>query len=347
MKTLWLFRSDIKHLEYYHQYKDKESFEKNCHDFYLLMCIYYLKKGYFDEVIIWRVSDNPPAPISFDYNGRKFHQLWVRNLGQTTKYPSPDISFWRGGFQIYDNVTKTNPKHFGKKIYLGAGKRRTPQWGGKYDLFLMEDERDYVKGMKCGPFYKTASPEIFRPPSTLQKPEYDICWPCNFKQITQKGQEWFIQHVASDIRLKNLKIVHCGNGPGVGKKLCQKYGVDNIEFMGSLDRPVLNVILNRSKAGIVTSNKKDGCPRVLTEIIMSGTPLLVRDITHFLGEYKKSELGVVEYGQGNIAEKIVDVRNNWLDYKMRISKAIEGEFSFENTCEKNLEIWRKKLGGGI
>jgi glycosyltransferase involved in cell wall biosynthesis len=339
MNTLWLFRSDIKHLEYYHQYKDLKIFEKNCHDFYLLMCLYYLKQGYFDQVIIWRVSDNPPAPITFDINGRKFHQFWVRNLAQTIKYPSPDISFWRGGFQIYDAVVKKHPKHFGKKIYLGAGRRRIPQWGGKYDLILMEDERDFIKGMKCAPFYKTASPEIFKPLSL--EIEYDICWPCNFRQITQKGQEYFIKTIGQSNRLKHLKIVHCGNQPKVGRNLCKKYGVDNIEFLGDLDRPKLNEVLNQSKTGIVLSNQKDGCPRILTEIIMSGTPLLVRDITHFLSEYKKPGFGVVEFDHTNIVEKIITTRNNWFELTNNIRHAIKDKFSFEKTCEKNIGIWQK------
>jgi len=339
MKTMWLFRSNLKSLEYYHEFKTLEEFEKKCHDFYLLMCLWYLKNNYVDQVIIWRLSKNPPIPITFDIQGKKFHQFWVHNFEQTTKYPSPDISFWRGGFQEYDRVTKQHPKHFGKKIYLGAGKRRVPQWGGKYNLLLMEDERDFVKGKNCAPFYKTASPEIFK--SNLEKPEYDICWPCNFKQITQKGQEDFIRAISKSKELKNLKIVHCGNAQKTGIALCNIYRVKNIEFLGSLKRPELNRVLNKSKTGIVMSNHMDGCPRVLTEIVMSGTPLLVRNITHFLSEYKNPELGVIEFNDENISDKIIEGVNNWLKYKSRVIKATQNEFSFEKTCKKNFEVWTR------
>lgn len=339
MKRLWLFRSDIKHLEYYHKYTTLEEFEKKCHDFYLLMCLWGLKNNYLGEVIIWRLSNNPPAPITFDIHGKKFHQFWVRNLSQTKKYPSPDISFWRGGFMIYDVVTQKWPNHYGKKIYLGAGKRRTPQWGGKYDLFLMEDERDYIKGLNCAPFYKTASPEVFKP--IMMKPKYDVCWPCNFKQISQKGQEYFIKTIGSDKRLKSLKIVHCGNMPRVGKNLCKKYGVSNIKFMGPLDRPDLNKVLNLSKSGIVLSNRKDGCPRVLTEIVMSGTPLLVRNTTHFLSEYKEPGLGVITFDPTNIGDKILEATKNWVKYKAEVLRARRGIFSYDETCKRNIEIWQK------
>ncbi len=339
MRNFWLFRSDIKSLEYYHQYKDLETFEKNCHDFYLLQCLYFLKKGYFDGVTIWRLSNNPPPPIVFIVNKRVFTQMWVRNFEETLEYARPVVSFWRGGFKEYDQVTKINPKFFGRKLYLGAGRRTTPQWGGKYDLILVENERDLRRAEYYVPFYKTASPEIFKPLNSMV--EFDICWPCNFSQIAQKGQEFFIREISKSRILRNLKIVHCGNKPAVGKNLCKKYRVNNIKFMGSLERPKLNEVLNRSKVGIVLSNKRDGCPRILTEIIMSGTPLLVRNTTRFLNYYKNSELGVVEFNEHNMEQKIIGVRNKWVENKKKILAAINTEFSFAKICEKNIEMWQK------
>ena len=49
MKKFWLFRSDIRDLEYYHEYKTLKTFENNCHDFYLMMGIEFLKMGEFDD----------------------------------------------------------------------------------------------------------------------------------------------------------------------------------------------------------------------------------------------------------------------------------------------------------
>jgi len=121
---------------------------------------------------------------------------------------------------------------------------------------VQEDQGDFRKEKNCKPFFKTASPDIFRvhPWSKLEKFEYDICWPCNFKQIRYKGQEQFIKAVSKSAYLKSLKIVHCGNQPQVGKNLCKKYGVTNIEFKGEVDRVELCHILNLSKFGLCMSD---------------------------------------------------------------------------------------------
>jgi hypothetical protein len=335
MRSFWLFRSDIKALEYYHKYTDYQEFINKCHDFYLLQGIEFLENGYFDEVIIWRVTDKPKKDIVFDIDGKKFIQRWVKNLTETLKYPEPDISFWRGGFRIYDHVTKMKPNHFGLKLYLGAGKRVAPQYGGKYDVILLEDNRDIKKGKICLPFYKTASPRIFYPMN--QEIKYDICWPCNFTQIRYKGQELFIKTISKNPWLKNLKIIHTGNKPHVGISLCKKYGVKNIEFKGLVDRPTLNKLLNQSKFGLNLSNLQDGCPRVSTEILMSGTPLIIRDTVRLLPYFKRR--GAVEVSEKNLTKKIKENFNTHSVLKNYLLDAIQTDLSFSHICEKNINLW--------
>jgi len=334
--SFWLFRSDIKHLEYYHEYKDLETFEKKCHDFYLLQCIWFLRNGYFDEVVIWRLSEKPIKDIIFEVNGKLFIQRWVTHLSETLKYPKPTISFWRGGFQIYDIITRNNPEHFGMKFYLGAGKRIFPQWQGKYDIFLVEDERDIDKHFPCLPFYKTASPYIFHPIENSEI-KYDICWPCNFTQASYKGQELFISIISKTPLLRDLSIVHCGNKPIVGYRLCKKYNVKNIEFKDLLPREEINLLLNKSKFGLNMSNLYDGSPRVSTEILMSGTPLFIRDTVRILSFYKQK--GVVEFNEGNCTKKILSVINNYNEYRNSVNKLIKNDLSFESICKKNIHIW--------
>lgn len=337
MRRLYLFRSNLKSLEYYHKYHTLEEFLNNCHDYYLLFPLWTLVQNHFDEVIIWRLSDKPLPDIIFDIEGKKFIQKWLTNLSHVLDYPSCDVSFWRGGFREYDIVTRMKPDHFGLKLYLGAGKRTFPQWGGIYDIFLIEDERDFVKGRMCLPFYKTASPYIFKPLSSKLK--WDICWPCNFTQINYKGQEFFINLISKNDSLKKLKIVHCGNKPEVGKKLCQKVGIKNIEFTGSVDRIKLNEILNKSKFGLNLSNLQDGCPRISTEIIMSGTPLILRDSVRILNYYKKP--GVLVFNDNSLSKGIQNCMFNYDKYKKYILNLIDNELSFENISKKNIEEWKK------
>jgi len=341
MKTFWLFRSNIKHLEYYHEYKNLKEFEAKCHDFYMLLPLWLLRNDYFDEAIIWRLTKRPRPDTVFDINGRRYSQKWIQDLSETLKYPKPTMSFFRGGFKIYDVVTKSNPDHFGLKLYLATGNRIYPQWGGKYDIFLQEDKEDFRKDLKCLPFYKTASPQIFHPPpyNVVYNLDYDLCWPCNFTQIRQKGQEFFIRTIGSSKYLKSLAIVHCGNRPEIGKQLCRKYGVKNIKFLGSLERTELSNILNRSRFGVCMSNKVDGCPRIATEILMSETPLIVRNKTRLLPYYKQK--GVVEVTDQNIEGQIKQAMRPYNKYRSDVSIAIKNDLSFEKICQKNIELWKK------
>lgn len=338
MRRFWLFRSNLKALEYYHKYKDLDLFIKNCHDYYMLLPLWLLQNDYFDEVTVWRLSDKPQEPIVFDINGKKYYQRWRKSFRETLDYPTPDMSFWRGGFREYDEVTKLNPKKFGFKIYLGAGQRINAQWGGKYDIFLMEDDHDLRKNPGTLPFYKTASPHIFYPfKNTVVNMYWDICWPCNFTQIKYKGQKYFIQQIAQSEMLRRLRIVHCGNKPEVGKKLCKEYGVDNIEFMGPQDRPALNSILNSCRFGLNVSNRLDGCPRTSTEILMSGTPLIIHERTRLLSYYKKR--GVIEVDDDYFAKKIIMAMEDYMSHKVGVSQAIKNELSFDAINKKNYDTW--------
>jgi hypothetical protein len=340
MRSFWLFRSNLIPLEYYHDFTELSQFRTWCHDYYLLLPLWMVENDHCDEVIIWRLCKGTKKDIVFEIGKRKFIQRWVRNFSECLKYPSPDISFFRGGFQEYDRVTQANPLHFGKKLYLGAGRRIMPQYGGKYDTILYEDERDVVtmkrNNFKCAPFFKTASNSIFRPLSLPQK--YDICWPANFAQIRHKGQEDFIRLLAK-YELHDLKVVSCGNKPDVGKRLCKKHGISNIEFMGNINRPRLNEILNLSAFGLNMSNQVDGCPRVSTEVLMSGTPLIVRDSVRLLKYYKKR--GVVEVNENNFANKIMAGFRDYDKLKKDIRDAINNELSFEENNKKNLNAWRR------
>jgi len=340
MRRFWLFRSNIRKLEYYHEFEDLETFKEKCHDFYMLFPIWLLENDYFDEVTILRLTDKPRRTMDFDVDGKMYYQRWVNNFSETLRHLPPDISFFRGGFQEYDNVTKLYSDYFGKKLYLGTGKRTYPQYGGNYDMILQEDEKDFKKSRTCIPFYKTASPYIFKQHANVTY-KWDICWPCNFTQITQKGQEEFISILAKYPSLQKLKIVHCGNKSEVGKKMCRKYGVKNIEFLGWKSREDLCDILNSSWFGLCMSNRQDGCPRIVTEILMTKTPLILSEKTRLLPLYKKS--GVIEVNEKNIEEKILWATNNYYDLKCQVSLEAFNEISFDKICKKNIEEWKKEL----
>ena len=337
MRTFILYRSDLINLEYYHQYKQLEDFKKYCHDYYLLFPIWLLEKDYFDRVYIIRLTKNSKSDIVFNINGKLFIQKWVKKLDEVLDFPKPDVSFFRGGFRIYDEFTVNNPRFSNMSLYLGAGRRIFPQWQGKYDAYLIEDERDIVKNNKCIPFYKTASPHIFRPLDLEKK--WDICWPCNFTQIKYKGQKLFIDMISKNPELQKLKIVHCGNKSEVGQAMCRKAGINNIEFLGHIERGKLNKILNQSRLGLNLSNLTDGCPRVSTEILMSGTPLILRDTVRLLDYFRSA--GVVNTNRHKLVENILWALEHRAPLSFELADAIRGDLSFDFINQKNIDLWKK------
>ncbi len=333
MRRFWLFRSNIRDLEYYHSFNDLETFEKMCHDFYLLMGLWFLKKDIFDEVIIWRIAHKKIPDIVFEINGKKFIQKFCISFDECLNYPKPMASIFRGGFPEYDDVVKKDPSAFGMKFYLAAGKRLYPKDEKLYDKVLIESEEDN-RGNDIR-FYKTCNPNIFYPIPSLRK-IYDLCWICNNTQIRHKGQEFFISSISKNDYLKSLKIIHIGNKPEIGLELCKKYGVDNIRFIGQAERYDINVFLNFSKFGIVTSNKEDGCPRVSTEVLCSGTPLIIRDQTRLLNFYKES--GVVLFNDKSLNEAVAYAMIHYNKLKKDLDN-YSHMFSIDTICGMNINAW--------
>lgn len=335
-KTFYLFRSNLRQLEPYHMYKDLRSFRELCHDFYLNQGLWFLDNNVFDEVVVWRLQPKSKQnDIIFDINGKKFIQKFVDDFSSCFSHEKATVSLFRGGFQEYDRVLNSRKEHFGLSLYLGAGRRILPQYGGRYDIILVEDERDLNNQYKCLPFYKTAHNLIFKP-LDLDK-SFDICWICNFTQLSYKGQEFFIDKISKSNFLRSLKIIHIGNNSSEGKKLCKKYGVVNISFLDHLDsRSKVNIMLNRCKFGLVTSNLTDGCPRVSTEVMMSGTPLLIRDETRLLKKYKEN--GVIEFTDSNLEDKFKEAFKNY-DKLREQSLENTKTYSMDNVCKLNLSLW--------
>lgn len=333
MKTLWIFRSNLRILESYHNYKNLQEFKEKCHDFYLLQGIFFLENDYFDEVVIWRLNpEKKQEDITFSINGKLFIQKWVDNFNQCFDYPKPYISFWRGGFPEYCQVTKENPNHFGLKLYLGAGQRTFPKYGGIYDKILVEEEiKDYQKTI---PFYKTSNPLIFKPKNRFKI--FDICFPSNFTQLRYKGQDDFIEAVSKSNYLKKIRIVHLGNNPSDGENLCEKYKVSNIEFKGWVDRWTLCEYLNQSRLGLCYSNRMDGTPRTITEIISCGIPLLISDKTKLLEYYKNG--GVHCFENGTLEIFVKHALKNYDLYKENAIKNLP-KISMKRVCEMNVKEW--------
>ena len=343
-RVLWIFRSNLRQLEYYHKFNEINEFKTNCHDFYLLMGLWYIENDIFDEVIVWRLKPEDKYhvykeidDIVFTIKDRVFAQRFVSSfytIVEELKLPAPKISFFRGGFQEYCMITKRQPAHFGISLYLGAGRRVFPQHGGRYKKVLVESDED-LKHSLTGPFFKTANNKIFYPFENNNL-KYDLCWICNFTQVNYKGQEYFIEQVSKSQYLKGLKIIHIGNEPEKGVQFCKRFGVSNINFLGYKTRPEVNTFLNQSKLAIVTSDENDGSPRVITEVLMSCTPLLIREKTRVLSFYK--EKGVVEFRDNELEDKARYAFNNRSLLRQQLLENLNN-ISLGQMCILNYRVW--------
>ena len=86
------------------------------------------------------------------------------------------------------------------------------------------------------------------------------------------------------------------------------------------------------------SNRVDECPRVVTEILSSGTPMIIRKMTRLLPYYK--ETGVIEVNANNIVRNIMRGVDYWKHYKSELNDVIKTKLSFNTICQKNIDEWK-------
>jgi len=100
----------------------------------------------------------------------------------------------------------------------------------------------------------------------------------------------------------------------------------------------VNEALNQSKFGLVTSNDVDGCPRISTEILATGTPLLIRGKTRLLKYYR--DLDCVKTFSDNDLEKVYkEAKKNYEEMRQKNLDALEHELSLDNIMQMNLKLW--------
>lgn len=101
--------------------------------------------------------------------------------------------------------------------------------------------------------------------------------------------------------------------------------MENIEFVGKKNRHELNEYINYSKFGLVTSNLIDGCPRISTEILATGTPLLIRNLTRLLNYYKLKSIRI--FDDSNLEKVFMKSFNKYEELRQKNLEYLKSEFN--------------------
>ena len=155
-----------------------------------------------------------------------------------------------------------------------------------------------------------------------------------------------------DYRAKNpdsslqLKIVGTGNETYSNqlKKICSNLNLDQIEFLGSLDRDVIAIMLRNAFMSIIPSLWYENLPNSLLESFASGTPVLASNIGSLRESIEEGETGYFfEPGDSaHLAERIDYCYNNssivsFMSEKVRHVAKIK--YSTENHMSDLLELF--------
>ena len=168
-------------------------------------------RGKFDKNNAHNYRDNTDVWIQLVEELAKPHDAliwWKGNNGVAAKIVDPGYIFCRGGFDYYIPLLKKFPKAY--KIYYGAGKRFLPDDKIKYNLILVDTEKQKQKVLKKFPgsnvhtWLKPAA-RHFKPIDVKKK--YDVCYVANCHSKFQekiKRVKWVYKTAPKDLRILHL-----------------------------------------------------------------------------------------------------------------------------------------------
>ncbi|NQU09278.1 glycosyltransferase [bacterium] len=208
---------------------------------------------------------------------------------------APDVIFNRGGYGKYVEVLKACPD--AAKIYYGAGQRWCPRDGIAYDLILVDSPAQQAEAAAAFRdsvveiLHKPAAP-CFTPAMAAGYKIYDVVFICAAPRKF-KGADWLAKRLPAGARV--LRI-----GPA-DESFNQAHdaGKLDVEFVGPLARRQIPAWACLGRIGVVCDDGTcDSGPRVLTELIAMGIPVLVRSCVRAdLGRIVRPETGLV-VGEG-------------------------------------------------
>ncbi len=248
----------------------------------------------------------------------KLREIWVPKLKDYNN--KPDLIFARGGFVEYGQLL--NRYQNAKKIYYGAGVRTIPPKTSNYDLIIVDDLGDVSRGTKkhpnstVWPWFKPAADNVFKPLESEVK-TYDVCFPANGTQLF-KGFDFVYSTAPKDLSILNLGYPQ--------KKFKLPENIENKR----VPRNEMPEWYNKCKVGIVCTSDYDSHPRVISEMLACGLPVVALDRVRFRDNHwavKRSKdrfwQTVRDACRYNLTKKVYDYYIDHYSVKKQVKKLME------------------------
>jgi len=188
-----------------------------------------------------------------------FVEEWINKFSRFERSCwTPDVIVARGGFKEYVPLLKKYPK--AKKVYYGANHGCIPEDNIKYDLILC-DSSDQVekctrKGLRGELFFKPAAPQ-FKVLSLRKK--YNAGFSAIWPNDQRKRVSW-----VHETAPRGMNILQMGHA-------CKTSGGISVKYV---DHKRMVKAINKCKVIILPYTKEDSCPRIISEALACGVPVV-------------------------------------------------------------------------
>jgi len=213
---------------------------------------------------IWKMGK--AARIRYDDT---LEEIWSPTI-EKANLRKPNLIFNRGGYSDYSPFLDKYPKTF--KIYYGAGMRYVPSSRAGYNIVYVDSlkqvakVKDKIPKCRVELLHKPTIASIFKP--VFVPKIYDAVWMASSGNDA-KGYSWLTSKLPFD-----SKILRIGTPDNWFKGATHL----NVDFTGKIERKEIPEWACKAKIGIVCDDGKyDSGPRILSEYLAMGIPILVRD----------------------------------------------------------------------
>jgi len=281
-------------------------------DYWTVFASKLLEKGWYDEAEIWYQEDEDHRPIDSFIHSTGLVERYLLKGYKDKLVTDVDILFVRGYMKEYQTVIDQLSNAF--TVYYPSGPYYCPSFVP--NLSFVEDPRHIgtVKlktGSNVELFKKSCVSKYFSTNHYENKKQWDIAFVCCAPIAERKRLSLLFKTLR---KLPDVSAIVIGL---TDNKLIEEAKGLNITWKGWTPRKEMGLVLSKCKIGLVLSTaKKDGCPRVIMEYLASGLPIVVSDETCCSSIYVNRQTGFTASDEElpKVIEECLEI-SNFLDIK--------------------------------